>query len=97
MKRYHEKKNKGQFVQQPVLVSQVCAYRLGTFFFLYNDGYERAEQTAGVAGGKRERGKNTRSIHQGQKGAVCWRDSVQTLTIRLRGGGGGSLLVSFLD
>lgn len=31
MKRYHEKNNK-QFVQQPVLVSQVCAYRLVTFF-----------------------------------------------------------------
>lgn len=26
MKRYHEKNNK-QFVQQPVLVTQVCAYR----------------------------------------------------------------------
>lgn len=38
MKRYQEK-NK-QFVQQPVLVSQVCAYRLVTFY-----RHERAEQT----------------------------------------------------
>ena len=68
MKRYHEQKqNTEQFVQQPVLVFQVCAYRLVTFF---NDGYERAERTVVE--------NNTRNKHWGQNRAVCWRRHTNT-------------------
>ncbi|KAI3355843.1 hypothetical protein L3Q82_004406 [Scortum barcoo] len=54
----------------------------------YNDGYKRAEQIMVVATGE----NNSKNIHQGQNRVVCWRDSIQTLTIRL-----GELLVSYLD
>lgn len=63
MKRYHEK-NK-QFVQQPVLVSQVCAYRLVTFL-------QTREGRADRGGGDwRGEENNTRNIHQDQGRVVC--------------------------
>lgn len=47
--------------------------------------------------GSCDRRDNTRSIHQGQSRVVCWRDSIQTLTIRLGRGVGVACFIFGLD
>lgn len=55
MKCYHEKNNK-EFVQQPVLVTQVCAYR-----HFYNDTHRRVKQSMMVT--EKEGGKNNKKTY----------------------------------
>lgn len=87
MKRYH-KRTKTSLCDS-LFWSSRCVHTDCLHF--YDDGYKRAEQT--LVAVTEEGENNTRNTHQGQNRAVCLRDSIQTLTIRL----GGDRLFLYLD
>lgn len=85
MKCYHEK-NK-VFVQQPVLDSQLCAYR---HFFFYNDRHKRVEQTEIVT----EKGERITRKHTAGSEQSDGLERRHTKTNH-QTGGAGVLLVSY--